>query len=98
MNKVFISHPFQDNPEENLSKTKSLLSKLRREYPEILFISPLHLFSYFKQEVQNFRADIIEFCKHLLDNCDEIWLYGKSDGCMEEAQYAKEIGVKVVWK
>jgi len=98
MKKVFISHSFQDNPEENLNKTKKLLSKLRSEYPDILFISPLHLFSYFKQEVEKFREDIIQYCKHLLQECDEIWVYGKSEGCMKEAQYAKEIGVKVVWK
>ena len=98
MKKVFISHPFQDNPEENFSKTKRLLSSLRHEYPDILFISPLHLFSYFKQEVKKFREEIIKFCKHLLDGCDEIWLYGESEGCLKEAKYAKEIGVKVIWK
>ena len=98
MKKVFISHPFQNNPEENFTKTDKLLENLREKYPDILFISPLHLFSYFKQEVQKFRESIIDFCKHLLDGCQEIWVYGKSDGCMKEAQYAKEIGVKVVWK
>ena len=98
MRKVFISHPFQDNPEENFAKTKKLLENLREKYPEILFISPLHLFSYFKHEVKKFREDIIGICKHLLQECDEIWLYGKSEGCIEEAQYAEEIGIKVFWK
>lgn len=98
MKKIFISHPFQNDPEENFKKVDMLLESLRKKHTDILFISPLHLFSYFESEVQKFREHIIEFCKHLLEECNEIWVYGKSAGCVKEAQYAEEIGVKVIWK
>ena len=98
MKKVFISHPYSDAPKENFEKVDKLIKKLRTQYHDVLFISPLHLFSYFDKEEGKFRQPILNFCYSLIDECDEIWIYGLSDGCISERDYAREVGTKIVWK
>jgi hypothetical protein len=95
---VFISHPYSNNPEGNFKKVDKLIRKLRTQYHDVLFISPLHLFSYFDKEEDGFRQPILNFCFSLIDECDEIWILGLSDGCIAERNYAKEVGTKIVWK
>jgi len=36
-------------------------------------------------------------CFRLIDLCDEVWVYGDSEGCKGEAEYAQRAG-KVVKK
>jgi len=90
MKRVFISHPFADDPVGNKIKVNKLLDELNENFPEILFISPLHLFAFMKTETPEQRIEIMEICHTLIDTCDELWSYGNSPGCMDEYAYASE--------
>jgi hypothetical protein len=41
------------------------------------------------------REEILQVCFRLIDICDEVWIYGDSEGCRMELEYARSIG-KVV--
>jgi len=41
------------------------------------------------------REEILQVCFRLIDICDEVWIYGDSEGCRKEAEYARRAG-KVV--
>ncbi|MGB9813517.1 MAG: DUF4406 domain-containing protein [Thermovenabulum sp.] len=91
MRKVFISHPYKDDPEGNKKK----VDKICRGLTGVLPISPLHLFSFMDSD--NNREEIMEVCYKLIDICDEVWVYGDSEGCRKEAEYAKKTGKTVVY-
>ncbi len=84
MLKVFISHPYSDNPEENKKKAEQICKLLIKE--GMLPISPLHLFSF--SENDDARSEIMEVCYKLIDISDEVWIYGFSEGCKLEKEYA----------
>ncbi len=95
MRRVFISHPYKDDPKEN----KKLVDTICRELAErgdILPISPLHLFSFMENDDN--REEILQVCLRLIDICDEVWIYGDSEGCNEERDYALSRGKKVLKK
>jgi len=95
--RVFLSHPYADNPAQNKLKNLELLYVLKDKYPDILFISPLLLFDYLTSD--DAREDIMMFCKGMIMYlCDEVWSYGDSEGCKKEIEYAKKAGVPVYKK
>ena len=99
MQRVFISHPLFSE----YTQAKNFLSadRICRKAKEsgYLPVSPLHLFSYFEEtETESDRLAILEYCKTLIDTCDEVWSYGISGGCVIEVAYAKEIGKPIVDK
>lgn len=92
---AFISHPYQDNPEENIKRNDCLCKKIMRKNPEVLPISPLSLFSFISEEEPEIRNDIMNVCFKLIDTCDEFWSYGKSEGCDMELAYASHRHKKI---
>ena len=44
------------------------------------------------------REEIMRVCFRLIDICDEVWVYGDSEGCRKEREYALSIGKSVVIK
>lgn len=58
-------------------------------------ISPIHMFSYFEIEDEKYREEIMKICYHLIDICDEVWVFGISEGCLKEIEYAWKIGKPV---
>jgi len=62
----------------------------------ILPISPLHLFSFMENDDN--REEILQVCFRLIDICDEVWIYGDSEGCRKEREYALSTGKSVVIK
>jgi len=44
------------------------------------------------------REEILQVCFRLIDICDEVWVYGDSEGCRKERGYAISIGKSVVIK
>jgi len=89
--RVFISHPFSSDPEGNRVRVDIICHDLVKQ--GILPISPLHLFSFMEDDLQ--REEILQTCFRLIDICDEVWIYGDSEGCKREAEYAQCAG-KVV--
>lgn len=94
MKKIFISHPFISDPINNKIK----VDKICKELKDVLPISPLHLFSFIEEETPQLRAEILQFCFQLIYLCDEVWVYGKSEGTTQECIFATTIGKKVVKK
>ena len=94
MKRVFISHPFASDPEGNRKKVDSICRDLARKC--LLPISPLHLFSFMDNDLQ--RGEILRVCFKLIDICDEVWVYGNSEGCREEKAYALSQGKKIIDK
>ena len=75
MNKVFISHPYSDNPKLRLKQVDCICKNLP---PDILPISPLHLFSF--EDDDSRREEILQVCFDLIDMCDEAWFYIYGEG------------------
>lgn len=84
---AFISHPYADNPEGNKKKVDTICKDLL-DAGKVVPISPLHLFSFYSQDAD--RDEIMKACKHLIDMCDTVYVYGNSSGCSEEMHYAME--------
>jgi hypothetical protein len=93
--RVFISHPYKDDPKGNKKRVDTICRELARK-GDILPISPLHLFSFMEDDLQ--RERILRVCFRLIDICDEVWIYGDSEGCEKERDYALSRGKKVLNK
>jgi hypothetical protein len=44
------------------------------------------------------REEILQVCYRLIDICDEVWIYGDSEGCRKEREYALSLGKRVIDK
>ena len=95
MKRVFISHPYKDDPKGNKKRVDTICRELA-EKDDILPISPLHLFSFMENDDN--REEILQVCFRLIDICDEVWIYGDSEGCRKEREYALSIGKRVIDK
>ena len=92
---VFVSHPYKDDPTGNKKQADAICRELAKK-GDILPISPLHLFSFMEDDRQ--REEILQVCYRLIDICDEVWIYGASEGCRKEKMYALLKGKKVIDK
>jgi hypothetical protein len=92
--RVFVSHPFSSDPEGNRVRVDIICHDLVKQ--GILPISPLHLFSFMENDDN--REEILQVCFRLIDICDEVWIYGDSEGCEKERDYALSRGKKVLKK
>lgn len=84
--RIFISHPYQEDPKLNKKKVEAICKKMNES--GYLPISPLHMFSYMKDD--SARKDILEWCFDSICLCDEIWIYGESEGCILEKEHAEK--------
>lgn len=94
--KVYIAHPFRDNPPGNFNKVGKICRDIIRGQPNIIPVSPLHNFCYLPPE-----EDIIDYCLELLATCDEVWFYGdwqNSSGCRQEFMTAVNLNIPTVDK
>lgn len=89
---MFLSHPYLDDPEENMKQVTAIASALLDK--GVLAVSPLHLFTYIDSE-NNLREDIMTICFQLIEYYPLIRTRS-SLGCDEELEYALQIGQDVV--
>jgi len=82
--KVFVSHPYANNPVLNRKKVNKICKDLVKQ--GFIPISPLHLFSFYDEDTD--REEILQICYRLIDICDIVYIYGWSDGCTKEHGYA----------
>lgn len=88
-NIVYISHPY-GNDEKNQLLVGELIKNLVEEYPDYLFVSPIHSFSFLYSCTTYQKG--LDMCLWLLHQCDEVWVFGdyqNSVGCMAEIAYCK---------
>ena len=87
--KIYVSHGY-GGKQENIKDVENKVKQLIKEYPDYLFISPIHCFGYLYESMT--YEDGIDACLKLLDICDEIWIlddkYQASKGVMIEREYA----------
>ena len=91
-NIVYISHPFQNNP-ENVKEIEDIIKALYKRFPDYLFISPVHAFGWLYDSTT--YEDGLNMTLFLLENCaDEMWVFGKdwrnSTGVKAEIEYCKK--------
>ena len=94
--KVFLSHPFSDNPELRLKQVDYICRNLS---DEILPISPLHLFSF--EDDDSRREQILKVCFDLIDMCEKVFIYdyGKlSAGQEKELFYCAKNNIEYEFK
>ena len=90
---VYISHAFQGNP-DNVSEIEDIISTLQEQYPNYLFISPVHTFGFLYDKVDYDKG--LEMTLFLLDTCcDEMWYTPdeNSRGVATEIAYCKEYNI-----
>ena len=92
MKRVFVSHPFANNPELNKIRADRICKALYKQ--GVLPISPIHLFAFLPDE--RCREDIMQVCFRLIDFCDQVNVYGDSPGTQAEVRYAWSVGKPVV--
>lgn len=93
--RVFISHPYQNDPQGNVERANKICKRIvERSRGHILPVSPLHLFSFLEDD-KGYRSNIMFICYQIIPICDELWVYGDSEGCRTERQYAEDLGIKV---
>ena len=92
--KIFISHPYANNISGNKLRNLELLYTLKEQYPEHLFLWPLLLFDYLTEDSK--RAEVMEVCRlMILHIADELWVYGDTDGCRQEIEFAEKARIKI---
>lgn len=98
MKKVFVSHPFRNNPTENMKAIAEICRNLA-EKGEVMPISPVHAFAFLDDTNPDHRELALGYCAELIAVCDKLWLYGdweNSEGCQMEASFAYAWGIEVV--
>lgn len=97
--KIYISHSYS-GLEENKRDIEEKVKKLVKEYPNYVFISPVHTFGHL---YDSYPYDTgIDLCIELLKMCDEMWIIDKgfvnSKGVMVEREYClcNRIPVKLI--
>lgn len=93
-NIVYISHPYQGKV-ENVNHIESVIRNLRKEYPNYLFISPVHTFGWLYDDTEYNEG--LKMTLFLLETCaDEMWVFGdwhNSTGVRAEIEYCKEYSI-----
>ena len=101
---VYVAHPLRGatgSPEEirtNLERIDEIMKNFAAIYPNNLFISPLHAFSYY--DARGPQKQVMRQCLAALDLCQEIWVCGEwrtSEGCKMELSYADSVGIPIVY-
>lgn len=107
MKKVYIAHPLRggtrdiDSIYENYLKADVLMLMLPRKHEneEILFLSPIHAFSFASPLGR--QEWVLGQCRALLELADELWVFGDwqgSEGCRMEIEHARELGITIVFE
>lgn len=94
--KIYISHSYS-GLKENKRDIEYKVKRLVKEYPNYVFISPVHTFGYL---YDSYPYDAgIDLCIELLKMCDEMWIvdenFVNSKGVMVEREYCLNHNVSV---
>lgn len=97
--KIYISHSYS-GLERNKRDIENKVKRLVKEYPNYVFISPVHTFGYLYDSYAYHTG--IDLCIELLKMCDEMWVIDRnfvnSKGVMVEREYClcNRIPVKLI--
>ena len=106
MKRVFISHPYSNDPENNKKSVDAICKKLIKNHDDILPISPVHLWSFMNDD-GHYRNEILYVCDELIQFCDVIifivdyngvdLIDGLSDGQLFEYKSAQRNNKKMLF-
>lgn len=86
---IYISHPY-GGLKENKNKVSSIILHLMNEYPDYLFISPIHAFGFAYNDLSYEKG--LDYCLQMLNFSNEMWVFGdykNSIGCNKEIEYCE---------
>ena len=95
---VYISHPY-GGYKKNERKVKRIINSLQNNFPNYLFLSPIHAFSYAYNKTDYDKG--LNMCLWLLGKADEMWVYGdwrNSRGCKAEVKYCVENNIEMMFR
>lgn len=107
MKKIYVAHPLRGGTSdinaiyENRLTADVLMLMLSRKHEneEILFLSPIHAFSFAPPLGR--QEWVLAQCRGLLELADELWVFGdwqESEGCRMEVEHARKLGITVVFE
>lgn len=98
MKQVFICSPLRGDVIKNIANAKKYCRKAVQD--GLLPIAPHVYFTQFlDDEIENERKQGIAAGLQLLDQCDEIWVFGNpTEGMKQEIGHATERGIPVIYK
>ena len=95
MKKVYVAHPY-GGKEENKLSVETLVRKMVKHNPNILYFSPIHSTGYLYNDV-GYKLGM-EYCFELLKVCDELLLcegWENNVGCNMEKKFAEENNIPI---
>lgn len=85
---IYISHKF-GGKRKNAKRAEKIIKGLMKEYPDYLFISPIHCFGYAYKDFS--YEDGMRMCIALLNMCTEMWVCSEpSRGVQIETDYCRK--------
>lgn len=91
MHRIFISHPYRNNPKRNRECITAIFLTLINY--NVMPISPIHMFSPLNDNEPTERELGLRFCEEMIPLCDEIWFFDEwweSEGCWREMEVARK--------
>lgn len=95
MRKVYVAHPY-GGKEENKKHVEEFIRKAANNYPDTLFLSPIHAMGYLYNDVGYEHG--MRYCLELLGLRDELILcegWEESKGCNMEKTFADEHAIPI---
>lgn len=96
--RVYVAHEYK-GLEKNLDRVTYIISSLVKTYPDYVFLSPIHAFSYAYHLVEYQNG--LDFCFALLDSADEMWVFddfSSTSGVNAEIAYCEKYDIPYhVW-
>lgn len=97
---VYIGHPC-GGLKENIEETALIFRQCVKNFPNIFFISPVNAFNELYKDSEYWTDyDVgMEYCYHLLNMCDELWMFGdwkNSKGCRNEIKFCEENSIPYI--
>jgi hypothetical protein len=95
--RVYVCHPFHDDPTRNVERVRDICVALLRE--GVLPVAPqLYLPQFISEETDRDLA--LRICLELLGDCDEVRVYGRriTDGMRLELDRARALGIALTFE
>ncbi len=98
MKRVYISHPYKGDREENFREITRICSQVAQTHETVMPVSPLHMFSFLDDDEPEEKEKALGYRLNLINDCDEVWVFGEwkqSEGCNKEVSMARLLGKTV---
>lgn len=93
---IGVIHEYGGDP-DNVEAAGSFCCLVARYLPNVVPLSPLHMFAFLDDHEMSERRLGIRLWRTMMSRCDEVWTVGRcaSEGCIGDLAMCKEVGVPV---